>query len=54
MPVCFLTRDRKGVDTDKRGDGEELGGVGGWETIIKIYWVKKDLFSIKEKKQALP
>lgn len=26
MPVCFLTRDKKDVDLDKRGDGKELGG----------------------------
>jgi len=29
MPVCFLTRGRKGVDTDKRGGGEELEGERG-------------------------
>lgn len=29
MPVCFLMRERKGVDLDDRGSGEELGGVVG-------------------------
>lgn len=28
MPVCFLTRERKGVDLDGRGGWEDLGGVG--------------------------
>ena len=42
-------RDRKGVDLDGRGGGEELGG--GWETMIRIYyWRKKNLFLIKERK----
>lgn len=30
-------RGRKGVDPKERGGGEELGGVEGGETIIKIY-----------------
>lgn len=30
--VCFLMRDRNGVDLD---GGEDLGGVGEGETIIK-------------------
>jgi len=28
MPVCFL-RDKEGVDLDKRGGREDLGGGGG-------------------------
>lgn len=38
MCVCFLTIDRKGVDSDSRGSGdvEEVGG----ETIIKTHCIK--------------
>jgi len=27
IPVCFLMRNRKGVDLGRRGGGEEVGGV---------------------------
>lgn len=41
MPVCFLKRDRKSVDQDERGDGEEWGGVPGELTVIRIYCMEK-------------
>jgi hypothetical protein len=42
------------VDLVGRGDGEELRGVVGGETIIRICCMKRSLFSIKEKaKQKL-
>lgn len=45
MPACFLRRDRK------RGDEEELGGVGG--IVIRIYCVNKNIFNKRNKnKQA--
>lgn len=31
LHVCFLMRNRKGVDSDGRGGGESLGGAGGGE-----------------------
>lgn len=37
-------------ESDRKGCGEELGGVGVEETVIRIYCVKKNLFSRKEKK----
>jgi hypothetical protein len=37
-------RDRKGVDPEGRGGGEELGGVEGGKTIIWIYCMRKNLF----------
>lgn len=40
MPVGFPTRDRKGVDSDGREDGENLGGVGEGETVIRKYCMK--------------
>jgi hypothetical protein len=51
-PVCLLVRDRKGEDPDGRGDGEELGGLQGQETVIRMYYVriKKSIFN-KRKKQ---
>lgn len=33
-PACFLLRDRKGVDLDGRGGGEELRGAEGKESVI--------------------
>lgn len=33
IPIWFLTRDRKGIDFNGRGCGEELGGVRCDETI---------------------
>lgn len=42
-------RDRDGVAPDRRGNGEELGGVKGEETAIEAYCMKNYLFSVKEK-----
>lgn len=37
-PVCFLTRDKMGVNPNERGSGKELGGLlEGVETVIEIY-----------------
>ena len=45
LEACsFLMRDRKGVDLDGRDGGEELGGVEGEETVIRIYYVRKNIF----------
>lgn len=38
----FTMRDRKEADLGRRGSGEELGRVGGGETIIKIYCNRKE------------
>lgn len=43
-------RDRKEVDLDGRGGRENLEKVGGGKTVVKIYDVRKNLFSIKGKK----
>ena len=40
-------RYRKGVDPDGRRGGEDLGRIEGRETVIRIYYVRKSLFSIK-------
>lgn len=40
-------RDKKGVDPDRRGTGQELGGTEGRKTAIMIHCVRKFLFSIK-------
>lgn len=45
MPVCFLRRDRKGMDQDGRGDEEELGGAETEENIIRIYCRGKFIFN---------
>lgn len=49
LNVCFLSKDRKGVHLVGRRMGEELGGVRERETITRLYCVKKNLFSVKEK-----
>jgi hypothetical protein len=42
-------RDRKGVDPNRRGSKEELGGVEGGETIFRIYYMrKKSIFNRRE------
>lgn len=51
MLVCFLTKDRKGIEPDGRASREDLGGAGGRETIIRTYCVK-NVFLIKEKNQC--
>jgi hypothetical protein len=42
-------RDSKAVDLDRRRGREELEGVEGGETIIWIYYMRKKIFSIKDK-----
>lgn len=39
-------RDRKGVDLYWMG---ELGEIGGGETVIRVYCMKKIYFSVKER-----
>lgn len=34
--------DRKGVDPEGRGSAEELEGAEGGETVIRMYWMKKE------------
>lgn len=41
MPVCFLMRDRKGLNLDGREGGEELRGVGGKKHDHNILYDKK-------------
>lgn len=43
-PVCFLMRDKKWVDPDGKGCGEELGGVDTGETVIKIHHVREKIY----------
>lgn len=46
MPTCFLTREKmKDVDLDGSGGREEWRGVGGGETIIRIYCIKTPIFN---------
>jgi hypothetical protein len=40
-------RDRKGVDLKFRGDWEEVGRTQKEGTVINIYYMKTNLFSIK-------
>jgi hypothetical protein len=41
-------RSKKGVELVWRGAREELGGVEGGETKIRIHYVKKNLFSTRK------
>lgn len=43
-------RDRKIVDTEGKGDVEELEVVEGGETAFRIHYVRKELFFNKRKK----
>lgn len=50
LETClFLMRDKMGVDPDRRGIAQELGGTEGGETAIRIHYIRKFLFSIKWK-----
>ena len=42
-------RDRKGVDLDGKGREEALGGVGGEETITRLYCMRKESIFNKRK-----
>jgi hypothetical protein len=35
-------RDRRIVDLDRREDGEELRGIEGGETTIRMYCIRKE------------
>lgn len=35
-------RDRKGMDSDGKGSGEEPGGVDGGENVFRLYFMKKE------------
>jgi hypothetical protein len=41
------------VDPEWRGCGEELEGLGKGETVIRIYCIKRNLFSMEEKMNKL-
>jgi hypothetical protein len=42
-------RDRKGVDLEGRRGGEDLGRVEGEESIIRIYYMRKESIFNKRK-----
>lgn len=45
-PVCFLMKYRKKMDPYGRGVGEELGGLEGEESVIRIYYMRgKSIFN---------
>lgn len=49
LEACsFLMRGRKGVDPEARG-GEEIEVLERGENVIRIYYVRKNLFSTRVK-----
>lgn len=48
LDVCFLGRDRKGVDLMSREVGRDWEVLGERETIIRIYCMKKYIFNKKK------
>lgn len=44
-------KNRKGIDLDGRGDGEEIGRVEGRGNLIRIYLVRKELEKKSKKNQ---
>jgi hypothetical protein len=50
--VCFLMRD-KGVLGERESRERIWAELGGRETIIRIYWMKENLFSIRKEKIIL-
>lgn len=49
----FLLRERKVVYPDGRRGEEQLEGVEGWETVIRIYVWEDNLFSIRGWKRKI-
>jgi hypothetical protein len=49
ISFCYILlsplRDRKGVDTDSRGNGEELEEVEGGNAVIRISYIRKESIS---------
>ena len=37
MLVCFIIKGKKDMDPDRREGREELGGVRGRKTVIRVY-----------------
>lgn len=50
MPICFLRRERKGTEADGWESGEELGGIGEREIVIRIYCLEKSIFNKRKEK----
>ena len=46
-------RGTKGVDGEKMGAGEELGGVEGRKIYNQDIWHEKRIFSINQKKRLI-
>lgn len=45
LEICLFSKERqKPMDLDGREAGEDLGGVGGEETIIGTYYTEKIKF----------
>ena len=48
LEACyFLMRDRKGVDLDGRRSVEDLAEVDKGESVIRTYYMRKNLFLMK-------
>lgn len=47
----FLIRERKVMNLEERTSGMELGGVEEGETIIRIYYLRKESIFNKGKKK---
>lgn len=45
MLVFFSKRYSKVIDYDGRGFGEDISGVEKWETIMRVYSMKYNLYS---------
>lgn len=45
MPVFSIERERKGTELGGWRVGEDLGVIGGGETVIRIYCIKKPIFN---------
>lgn len=46
-------RDRKGVDSEGRGGGKDLGGREGEESIIRMYFMRQESPLNKREKKVL-
>lgn len=51
--LLFSDGRKKGNGPSGRGGKEKLGGVEGGDTVVRIYCIRKELFSLKEKKTTV-
>lgn len=53
LEACLFSNERQKMISEVRGGGKEQEGVKGGENIIMTYYVRKNTFSIKGRKEYI-